>query len=98
MNSDRIVEIVQFKYPNAKVGYHREKGSSETIIDVWICPEHPSEPTKQELQTWKQEFKNYISEQKALRKQEKKDILQKLGLNKSDISALVALIQDGNDD
>ena len=92
-----MASALKYKYPEAKICI-KELPDGSPLFTRWECAEHPAIPTSNEISEAISVYEIAQAEQKAIRKQEKKDILQKLGLNKNDIPALVALVQDGNDD
>lgn len=56
------------------------------------------QPTEQELQAWKSEVDADEQTEKQGTKNAKKALMIKLGLNKQELKALIALIRDGSED
>ena len=92
-----MATALKYKYPEAKICI-KQLPDGSPLFTRWECVEHPAVPTSNEISEAISKYEIYETDEKDKRKNRKKDVLQKLGLNTNDIKSLVELIQDQNDD
>ena len=86
-----LQQVIAWKYGS---GLAETKG---TEIEKWHS-KVIEEPTLEQLEQDAIDYGAYLETEKTNKKNRKKAVLQKLGLNSGDIQALVELVKDGNDD
>jgi hypothetical protein len=89
-----IGKALQLKY--GKEGWKCD--TRDGVITRWEHPDGIPQPDDAAISTAVSEYQASLINEKDARKNRKKSILQKLGMDKSDIKSLKELLQDGNDD
>jgi len=91
-----VNDVLKWRFPDAKFSFHAEE-NGKIVIDSWISAE--PKPSSQAIEQLVHDYKVSVHDVKAQeRKNRKKAVLQKLGLTKQDLGALIELIEDRNDD
>ena len=86
----------QNKFDGAKVRTSLD-ANGEYIITAWDVP-GVAKPTEQEIQQIVSQADQDKASEKTSRKNRKKAVLQKMGLTKNDLKALIEMIEDKSDE
>lgn len=91
---NNLIPALIWKY--GKTFKAKQDGGADPEITVWDSP--LPQPSPSEFENIIKDYEKSEEERLQNRKKGKKEIMQKLGISKNDIPALIALIEDRSDE